>query len=115
MFSDNKALHLGKIYHLIEQFELISRTDLAKLSGLAPASITNLTKILIDNHFILERTVQTTLSRGRPSVGLAVSNFFGNYFVLLFHLIKLKFHFVNSMVQKFISKIIQSQQKIILG
>ncbi|HDL5466814.1 TPA: ROK family protein, partial [Mannheimia haemolytica] len=70
------ALHLGKIYHLIEQFELISRTDLAKLSGLAPASVTNLTKILIDNHFILERTVQTTLSRGRPSVGLAVSNFF---------------------------------------
>lgn len=76
MFSDNKALHLGKIYRLIEQFELISRTDLAKLSGLAPASVTNLTKILIDNHFILERTVQNTLARGRPSVGLAVSNFF---------------------------------------
>lgn len=76
MFSDNKALHLGKIYRLIEQFELISRTDLAKLSGLAPASVTNLTKILIDNHFILERSVQNTLSRGRPSVGLAVSNFF---------------------------------------
>lgn len=76
MFSDNKALHLGNIYRLIEQFELISRTDLAKLSGLAPASVTNLTKILIDHHFILERTVQTSLSRGRPSVGLAVSNFF---------------------------------------
>lgn len=76
MFSDNKAQHLGTIYRLIEQFELISRTDLAKLSGLAPASVTNFTKILIDNHFILERTVQNTLSRGRPSVGLAVSNFF---------------------------------------
>lgn len=76
MFSSNKMQHLGKIYRLIEQFELISRTDLAKLSGLAPASITNLTKILIDNHFILERTVQNNLSRGRPSVGLAVSNFF---------------------------------------
>ncbi|HGO5822556.1 TPA: ROK family protein [Mannheimia haemolytica] len=76
MFSDNKAQHLGTIYRLIEQFELISRTDLAKLSGLAPASVTNFTKILIDNHFILERTVQNTLSRGRPSVGLAVSNLF---------------------------------------
>ncbi|QLB14753.1 transcriptional regulator [Mannheimia granulomatis] len=76
MFSDNKAQHLGKIYRLIEQFELISRTDLAKLSGLAPASVTNLTKILIDNHFILERTVQNNLSRGRPAVGLSVSNFF---------------------------------------
>lgn len=76
MFSDNKARHLGEIYRLIEQFELISRTDLAKLSGLAPASVTNLTKILIDQHFILERAVQNTPSRGRPSVGLAVSNFF---------------------------------------
>lgn len=76
MVSDNKARHLGEIYRLIEQFELISRTDLAKLSGLAPASVTNLTKILIDQHFILERAVQNTPSRGRPSVGLAVSNFF---------------------------------------
>lgn len=76
MFSDNKAQHLGKIYRLIEQFELVSRTDLAKLSGLAPASVTNLTKILIDNHFILERSVQNNLSRGRPAVGLSVSNFF---------------------------------------
>lgn len=33
MFSDNKALHLGKIYHLIEQFELISRTDLVNYRG----------------------------------------------------------------------------------
>lgn len=76
MFSDNKAQHLGLIYRLIEQFELISRIDLAKLSGLAPASITNLTKNLIDNHFILERAVQSNLSRGRPTIGLSVSNFF---------------------------------------
>ncbi|HGO5814219.1 TPA: ROK family protein [Mannheimia haemolytica] len=83
MFSDNKAQHLGTIYRLIEQFELISRTDLAKLSGLAPASVTNFTKILIDNHFILERTVQNTLSRGRPSVGLAVSNLFWQLLCLI--------------------------------
>lgn len=76
MISDNKTQHLGTIYRLVEQFELISRTDLAKLSGLAPASITNLTKSLVDNKFILERTVQTNTSRGRPAVGLAVSNFF---------------------------------------
>lgn len=76
MISDNKTQHLGTIYRLVEQFELISRTDLAKLSGLAPASITNLTKSLIDNKFILERTVQNNISRGRPAVGLSVSNFF---------------------------------------
>lgn len=76
MLSDNKTQHLGVIFRLIEQFELISRTDLAKLSGYAPASITNLTKSLIDNKFILERTVQSNSSRGRPAVGLSVSTFF---------------------------------------
>lgn len=74
--SDNKIQNLGKIYRLIEQFELISRTDLAKLSGLAPASITNLTKTLIEKQFIVERTVQDNISRGRPSIGLSVSTFF---------------------------------------
>lgn len=76
MISDNKTQHLGTIYRLVEQFELISRTDLAKLSGFAPASITNLTKSLIDHKFILERSVQNNTSRGRPAVGLSVSNFF---------------------------------------
>lgn len=75
MMSENRTQHLGKIYHLVEQFELISRTDLAKLAGLAPASITNLTKSLIDSQFILERAVQSHASRGRPAVGLAVSPF----------------------------------------
>ncbi|VEG83538.1 transcriptional repressor of carbohydrate metabolism; PTS operon [[Haemophilus] ducreyi] len=77
MISNNKTQHLGTIYRLlIEQFELISRTDLAKLSSFAPASITNLTKSLIDHKFILERTIQNSSSRGRPAVGLAVSNFY---------------------------------------
>lgn len=76
MMSENRLQHLGKIYHLVEQFELISRTDLAKLSGFAPASITNLTKSLIDQQFILERTVQNHTTRGRPAVGLAISPFY---------------------------------------
>lgn len=79
MISDNKTQHLGTIYRLVEQFELISRTDLAKLSGFAPASITNLTKSLIDHKFILERSVQNNTSRGRPAVGLSVSNFFWQF------------------------------------
>lgn len=73
--SDYKYQHLGKVYRLIEQFELISRTDLAKLSGFAPASMTMLTKALIDHKFILERTSQNLPSRGRPAVGLSVSPF----------------------------------------
>lgn len=69
----SRAEYLGLIFRLIEQFELISRTDLAKLSGLAPATITNLTKLLIDHRFVLERTTQISTSRGRPAVGLAIS------------------------------------------
>lgn len=67
--------HLGRVYRLIEQFELISRTDLAKLSGFAPASMTMLTKLLIENQFIIERTSQNLASRGRPAVGLSLSPF----------------------------------------
>lgn len=76
MITGNKIQNIGTIYRLTEQFELISRTDLAKLSGLAPASITNITKQLIDKQFILERSVQDCNSRGRPAVGLSVSTFF---------------------------------------
>lgn len=79
---DYKYQHLGTVYRLIEQFELISRTDLAKLSGFAPASMTVLTKTLIDNKFILERTSQNLPSRGRPAVGLAVSPFYWHYLCL---------------------------------
>lgn len=67
--------HLGAVYRLIEQFELISRTDLSKLSGFAPASITMLTKLLIEHQLIIERTSQNLASRGRPAIGLALSPF----------------------------------------
>ncbi|MDO4698241.1 MAG: ROK family protein [Pasteurellaceae bacterium] len=73
---EQKYQHLGQIYQLIEQFELISRTDLAKLSGFAPASMTSLTKKLLDHKLILERTAQNLPSRGRPAVGLSISAFY---------------------------------------
>lgn len=74
-----KYQHLGQVYQLVEQFELISRTDIAKLSGYAPASITALSKILIDNRLILERSAQNLPSRGRPAVGLSLSPFHWHY------------------------------------
>ncbi|VEI57763.1 protein Mlc [Pasteurella multocida] len=67
---------LGKIYRLIEQFEEISRIDLSKLSRLAPATITALTRELIKEKLIVERAVQNTESRGRPAIGLCVSPFY---------------------------------------
>ncbi|AUI65683.1 MULTISPECIES: ROK family protein [Glaesserella] len=89
---DYKYQHLGTVYRLIEQFELISRTDLAKLSGFAPASMTVLTKTLIDNKFILERTSQNLPSRGRPAVGLAVSPFYWHYLCLTISTTKLSIY-----------------------
>lgn len=67
---------LGKIYRLIEQFEEISRIDLSKLSQLAPATITSLTRELIEKKLVIERAVQNTENRGRPAVGLCVSPFY---------------------------------------
>ncbi|QLB13144.1 transcriptional regulator of PTS gene [Bisgaardia hudsonensis] len=67
---------LGKIYRLIEQFEEISRIDLSKLSQLAPATITALTRELIDKKLVIERAVQSTEARGRPAIGLCVSPFY---------------------------------------
>ncbi len=71
-----KLKQLGKIYRLIEQFEEISRIDLSKLSRLAPATITALTRKLIEENLIIERAVRNTESRGRPAVGLCVSPFY---------------------------------------
>ncbi|MGC7560898.1 ROK family protein [Pasteurella sp. PK-2025] len=67
---------LGKIYQLVEQFEEISRIDLSKISSLAPATITALTRELINEKLIVERAVQNTESRGRPAIGLCVSPFY---------------------------------------
>ncbi|GJH42742.1 ROK family protein [Pasteurella canis] len=67
---------LGRIYRLVEQFEEISRIDLSKLSRLAPATITALTRELIKEKLIIERAVQNTETRGRPAIGLCVSPFY---------------------------------------
>ncbi|MFZ7199677.1 ROK family protein [Avibacterium avium] len=71
-----KEQQLGKVYQLIEQFEEISRIDLSKLSRLAPATITSLTRKLIDQKLIMEKAVRNTEHRGRPAIGLCVSPFY---------------------------------------
>ena len=71
-----RLIQLGKIYRLIEQFEEISRIELSKLSGLAPASITSLSRTLIEGRLVMEKTVRTTDVRGRPAIALCVSPFY---------------------------------------
>lgn len=75
LLSSVKVKHLGRVYRLIEQFDLISRIDLSKLSGFVPASITSLTRDLISADFVIERTVQPAVLRGRPATGLCISPF----------------------------------------
>lgn len=49
-----KQINAGRVYKLIDQKGPISRIDLSKESELAPASITKITRELIDAHLIHE-------------------------------------------------------------
>ncbi|MBD1575457.1 ROK family protein [Vibrio sp. S11_S32] len=69
-----KQINSGRVYKLIDQYGPISRIDLSKLSGLAPASITKISRELVDGHLIHETVVQESISRGRPAVGLQTNN-----------------------------------------
>lgn len=69
-----RQANTGRVYQLIEQFGPISRIDLSKLSGLAPASITKMTRELMNANLIHEAIVQEVNSRGRPAVGLQTQN-----------------------------------------
>ena len=69
-----KQVNAGRVYKLIDQLGPISRIDLSKRSNLAPASITKITRELIDAHLIKETQVQEANSRGRPAIGLEVDN-----------------------------------------
>ncbi|MDN3614558.1 ROK family protein [Vibrio gallaecicus] len=69
-----KQVNAGRVYKLIDLKGPISRIDLSKQSQLAPASITKITRELIEAHLIHETTVQEATSRGRPAVGLQTNN-----------------------------------------
>ncbi len=69
-----KQVNAGRVYKLIDQKGPISRIDLSKESELAPASITKITRELIEAHLVHETTVQEAISRGRPAVGLQTNN-----------------------------------------
>lgn len=69
-----KQVNAGRVYKLIDLKGPISRIELSKQSELAPASITKITRELIDAHLIHETTVQEATSRGRPAVGLQTNN-----------------------------------------
>ncbi|MCW8327236.1 ROK family protein [Photobacterium sp. SDRW27] len=69
-----KRNNAGSVYKLIDQYGPISRIELSKRSQLAPASITKITRELIEAHLIKETQYQESTSRGRPAIGLVPAN-----------------------------------------
>lgn len=67
-----KCINAGLVYKIIDQMGQISRIELSKLSRLAPASITKITRELIDAGLIKQTRDQSSSSRGRPATGLVV-------------------------------------------
>ena len=69
-----KRNNAGSVYKLIDLYGPISRIELSKRSQLAPASITKITRELIEAHLIKEAHIQESSSRGRPAIGLVPAN-----------------------------------------
>ncbi|OTA20102.1 transcriptional regulator [Xenorhabdus beddingii] len=69
-----KQTNVGLVYRLIDQYGPISRIALSKKSQLAPASITKITRELIDAHLVKEAEFPELGFRGRPAIGLKVDS-----------------------------------------
>ncbi len=64
-----KQVNTGSVYRLIDKEKLISRVELARLSELAPASITKMTRQLLKAGLIKE-VAQQASTGGRPAISL---------------------------------------------
>ncbi len=69
-----KQLNTGIVYQVIDQHGPISRIALSKHAQLAPASITKITRELMDAHLIKELEFPVLGLRGRPAVGLVIES-----------------------------------------
>ncbi|MDC9615471.1 ROK family protein [Xenorhabdus khoisanae] len=69
-----KQTNIGLVYRLIDQYGPISRIALSKKAQLAPASITKITRELIDAHLVKEAEFHEPGFRGRPAIGLKVDS-----------------------------------------
>ena len=57
-FELMKKLNVEAILKVIKNNGSLSRADIAKLTGLTPASVTNITKILIESDYLIERVAK---------------------------------------------------------
>ena len=65
-----KQVNYATIYKVIEKHAPISRVEIAKISKLAPASVTKITRQLLQNNIITETAIQRSTG-GRPAISLA--------------------------------------------
>lgn len=71
-FELMKKLNVEAILKVIKEYGRLSRADIAKLTGLTPASVTNITKILIESDYLIERGIGES-SGGRPPILLEIN------------------------------------------
>jgi len=65
-----KQVNCASIYKVIEQYAPISRVEIAKISNLAPASVTKITRYLLESGIITETERQASTG-GRCAISLA--------------------------------------------
>ena len=71
-FELMKQLNVSAVLKVIKDNGSLSRADIAKLTGLTPASVTNITKFLIEDNFLVESKIGES-SGGRPPIILELN------------------------------------------
>lgn len=71
-FELMKQLNISAVLSIIKDKGSLSRADIAKLTGLTPASISNISKNLIENDYLIERGMGES-SGGRPPIILELN------------------------------------------
>lgn len=66
-FELMKQLNVSAVLKVIKDNGSLSRAEIAKLTGLTPASVTNITKFLIEDNFLRESKIGES-SGGRPPI-----------------------------------------------
>ncbi|WP_196000189.1 ROK family transcriptional regulator [Clostridium sp. 1001271B_151109_B4] len=71
-FELMKQLNVSAVLKVIRENGSLSRADVAKITGLTPASVTNITKMLIEDEYLVECKVGQS-SGGRPPIILELN------------------------------------------
>lgn len=71
-FELMKQLNVSAVLKVMKDNGSLSRAEIAKLTGLTPASVTNITKFLIEDKFLIESKVGES-SGGRPPIILELN------------------------------------------